>query len=66
MLQPLLNHFESYLPFEESEKELLKGRVVERRIKRRQLILKEGFPCKYYSFVVEGCFKMYGVDKKRL
>jgi CRP-like cAMP-binding protein len=64
MLQPLLNHFESYLPFEESEKELLKGRVVERRIKRRQLILQEGFPCKYYSFVVEGCFKMYGVDKK--
>jgi len=64
MLQPLLNHFESYLPFEEREKQLLEGRVVERRIKRRQLILQEGFPCQHYCFVVKGVFKMYGVDKK--
>lgn len=64
MLQQLIRHFESYLPFEEREKQLLEGRVTQRRIKRRQLILQEGFPCKHYSFVVEGCFKMYGADKK--
>ncbi|QHT65531.1 Crp/Fnr family transcriptional regulator [Rhodocytophaga rosea] len=64
MLQPLIAHFESYLPLEESEKGLLEGRITERRIKRRQLVLQAGFPCKHYSYVVEGCFKMYGVDKK--
>lgn len=64
MLQPLLDHFESYLPFEEAEKALLQGRFTERRIKRRQFILQEGFACRYYSFVLQGCFKMYGLDKK--
>jgi CRP-like cAMP-binding protein len=64
ILQPLINHFESYLPFEEQEKKLFEGRVVERQVKRRQFILQTGFPCKHYSFVVEGCFKMYGVDQK--
>ena len=28
------------------------------------MILQEGFTCKCYSFVVEGCFRMYGVDNK--
>lgn len=64
MLQPLIHHFESYLPLEEKEKQLLEGRVVQRTIKRRQAILQEGFPCKHYSFVVKGCFRMYGVDSK--
>ncbi len=64
MLQPLIDHFESYIPFKEGEKELLQGRFVQRTIKRRQAILQEGFACKHYSFVVQGCFKMYGVDKK--
>jgi CRP/FNR family transcriptional regulator, anaerobic regulatory protein len=64
ILQPLINHFESYLPFEEQEKKLFEGRVMERQVKRRQFILQAGFPCKHYSFVVEGCFKMYGVDQK--
>ncbi|MDJ1471095.1 Crp/Fnr family transcriptional regulator [Cytophagaceae bacterium DM2B3-1] len=64
MLEPLIAHFESYLPLKESEMQLLEGRVTQRKIKRRQHILQEGFPCKHYSFVVEGCFKMYGVDQK--
>lgn len=28
------------------------------------MILQEGFVCRHYSFVVEGCFRMYGVDDK--
>jgi CRP/FNR family transcriptional regulator, anaerobic regulatory protein len=64
MLQPLINYFETYLPFEEREKQLFEGRVIQRTIKRRQTILQAGFPCKHYTFVVEGCFKMYGVDKQ--
>lgn len=59
-----MNHFESYLPMETKEKQLFEGRVVQRFIKRRQAILQEGFTCKHYSFVMEGCFRMYGVDRK--
>lgn len=64
MLQPLINHFESFLPMEIEEIQLFEGRAVQRFIKRRQVILQEGYPCKHYSFIVEGCFRMYGVDRK--
>ena len=60
----LIEHFESYLPLSEEEKKLVEARATLRKIKRRQMILQEGFVCKHYSFVVEGCFRMYGVDDK--
>ncbi|GAB3170638.1 Crp/Fnr family transcriptional regulator [Telluribacter humicola] len=63
-IQPLISHFESYLHFEESEKLLFEDRVIQRQIRRRQSILQEGFPCKHYTFVVEGCFRMFAVDQK--
>lgn len=64
MLQPLIEHFKNYIPLNEDEKKLFEGRVIQRNIKRRQMILQEGFVCKHYSFVVKGCFRMYGVDAK--
>ncbi len=64
MLQPLLTYFENYLPLDVDEIRVLEGRISQRKIKRRQFILQEGDVCKHYSFVVEGCFKMYGVGKK--
>lgn len=63
-LEQLISYFENYLPFEETEKQLFEGRVSHRQIKRRQMISQEGFPCKHYTFILKGCFKMYGVDKK--
>ena len=63
-IQPLFNHFESFLPFEESEKLLFEGKVIQRQIRRRQVILQEGFPCSHYTFIVKGCFRMFAVDQK--
>ncbi|MBO0948436.1 Crp/Fnr family transcriptional regulator [Fibrella forsythiae] len=62
-LQPLIDHFDRFIPLEAGEKLLLDGRVSQRSIKRRQAILQEGFPCKHYSFVVAGCFRMYAIDQ---
>ena len=62
--QPLIEHFKNYIPLNEEEKKLFEGRVTQRNVKRRQMILQEGFVCKHYSFVVKGCFRMYGVDAK--
>jgi len=62
-LNQLFTHFENYLPLDDIEKKALSDRVVERNIKRRQFILQEGDVCRYYTFVISGCFKMYGVDK---
>ncbi len=63
-MQVLIDHFQQYLPLNEAEKGLISGRATQRKVKRRQMILQEGFTCKHYSFVVEGCFRMYGVDDK--
>ncbi len=64
IIQPLLQHFKNYLPLDDNEIMLLETRVTQRKIKRRQMILQEGFVCKHYTFVEKGCFKMYGVDDK--
>lgn len=62
-LNQLFAHFENYLPLDDVEKKELSDRIIERNIKRRQFILQEGDVCRYYTFVISGCFKMYGVDK---
>lgn len=63
-MQALITHFQYYLPLNEEEIRLIESKVTQRNVKRRQMILQEGFVCKHYSFVVSGCFKMYGIDDK--
>ena len=60
----LIKYFSRYIPLKEIEKKELMDRVVEKKIKRRQFILQENDVCKHYTFVVLGCFKMYGVDNE--
>jgi CRP/FNR family transcriptional regulator, anaerobic regulatory protein len=62
--QPLIDHLESYLPLGEAEKSLLMEKFVNRKVKRRHTILQQGHVCHQYTFVVEGCFRMYGIDLK--
>ena len=63
-IESLIEYFKGYLPLNEKEINLLAARVTQRQIKRRQMILQEGFVCKHYTFVEKGCFKLYGVDEK--
>ena len=50
-------------PLSEEEKYQIKSKFKERQIKRRQYILQQGDVCKHYTFVSEGCFKLYKIDK---
>ena len=52
------------MPFTHEEMALIRARIKHLKIKRRQKILQEGKICKHYTFVVDGCFKMFGVDDK--
>lgn len=63
-MQPIIDHFQKYLPLTETEQELILARAKQRLIKRRQMILQEGLICRHYTFIVKGCFKMYGVDER--
>lgn len=62
-VEPLIKYFSSYMPLSEEEITTLESLFVQRKIKRRQFILDEGDVCKLNTFVVEGCFRMYLVDK---
>lgn len=59
---PLVDYFNSFLPLTKEEVTELEVVVQQRSIKRRQYILSAGEMCKHYTFIVEGCFKMYKVD----
>jgi CRP-like cAMP-binding protein len=63
-MQALIEHLQKFVPFSEEEWALIVSKVKKRTIKRRQKILQEGDVCKHYSFVLEGCFRMYGIDDK--
>lgn len=60
----LIDYFSNFLPLKPQETEALISRVKERKIKRRQFILQENDVCQHITFVLSGCFKMYGVDAK--
>jgi len=61
--KPLIDHFNKILPLDDEEIAFVEEVFKERRVKRRQFILQEGDICKFNTFVVEGCFRMYVVDK---
>lgn len=64
VLEKLFAHFDDYLPLGKLEKDDLAKRVVERRIKRRQFIFQNGDICQSYTFILEGCVRMYYTDEK--
>lgn len=63
-VEKLIEHLARYIPLRSIEKDELWQRVIEKHVKRRQYILQQNDVCKYYSFVISGCFKMFGVDDK--
>ncbi len=63
-MHTLLANLQKFVPFSEEDWVLIASKLKKRSIKRRQKILQEGDVCKHYSFVLEGCFRMYGIDDK--
>jgi CRP-like cAMP-binding protein len=63
-MQSLFKDFEDILPLTAEEVALIESKITKSNIKRKGLILKEGDICKHYTFVIKGCFKMYGIDDK--
>ncbi|WP_299440883.1 Crp/Fnr family transcriptional regulator [uncultured Aquimarina sp.] len=62
-IEPIITYFSNILPLNTDEINALKSSFKERKIKRRQFILHQGDVCTLNTFVVEGCFRMYFVDK---
>jgi len=62
--EPLIAHFESYLPFTEEEKLLISQRVTWRKLKRREFIMQAGEICRHYTFVVNGILRLFVTDNE--
>jgi CRP-like cAMP-binding protein len=62
--ESLIAYFEKLLPLTQEEQKAVMEIFRERNVKRRHFLLHEGEICKYNTFVVEGCFRMYMVDRK--
>jgi CRP-like cAMP-binding protein len=63
-MQSLFKEFEKILPLTEKESKLIESKIRHLKIKRKGFILQEGSICSQYTFVIKGCFKMYGIDDK--
>jgi len=60
----LFRHLEQKINLSEGEKEIIKTYFVSRTLKKRKLLLQEGYVCKYLAFVVSGLLKAYNIDEK--
>ena len=63
-ITPLINNFSNYWPLDEAAIKAIQRIVRHQSLKRRACILQEGEECHHFTFVVEGCLRMYKVDDK--
>ncbi|RYY30265.1 MAG: Crp/Fnr family transcriptional regulator [Sphingobacteriaceae bacterium] len=59
----MLIFFEQYFPLNHLERKEIPARFTERSVKRRGFILQQGDVCKYFTFIVSGCFRQYAIDE---
>ncbi|WP_426667300.1 Crp/Fnr family transcriptional regulator [Mucilaginibacter sp. McL0603] len=59
----ILNNISGYIHLNEKEKEFFVSLLRPMKLKRRQMLLKEGEICRYSSFVTSGCLRGYSVDE---
>lgn len=60
----VINHLEQFIALTADERQLFDDKFAQRKVKRKEKLLKEGEVCKHYSFIISGCFRMYGVDER--
>lgn len=63
-IEPLLNYFESLIPLNKEEKEMVTKSFHPRLYRKRQYVLQEGNICTQLNFVVRGCLRMYKIDEQ--
>lgn len=60
----VFEYFGRILVLKTEEKAEFRSRVHERRIRRKQFVLQQDDVCRHYTYIVNGCFRMFSVDGK--
>ncbi len=62
--QQLIDYFEKVETLNEQEKQLVQELFIYKDYKRKEFLLREGEICRQFSFILQGCMRMYMVDDK--
>jgi CRP-like cAMP-binding protein len=61
-IETLIRFFNDFFPLDQEEREEVVRLFSQRTVRRKGYLLQEGDICKYYFFIVSGCFKQFAVD----
>jgi CRP-like cAMP-binding protein len=59
----ILNNISGYIYLNEKEKAFFVSLLKPMKLKRKQILLKEGEICRFSSFVINGCLRGFSVDE---
>ena len=59
----ILNNISGYIHIDEKDKAFFVSLLKPMKLKRRQMLLKEGEICRFSSFVTQGCLRGFSVDE---
>lgn len=62
--EPLIDYFNSLIPLNNEESQLVKELFKSRLYRKKQYVLQENDVCNQFNFVVRGCLRMYKIDEK--
>ncbi len=64
MHNSLINQIKKYINLNEKEMELVLSYLQPKTIKKKEYLLQEGTICTFNSFIDNGCFRSFYIDKK--
>jgi CRP-like cAMP-binding protein len=59
---PLLKYISDYIALTPEEEQLLDSRVITRKYLKGQYVVQQGDVCRFESFVLSGCLKLFYID----
>lgn len=62
MYDSILAHVSRFIPLTTEEQEYFISILKHRRLRKREMLVQAGEPCKYETYVLKGCLRAYFVD----
>lgn len=62
MYDSILAHVSRFIPLTHEEQEYFISILKHRRLRKREMLVQAGEPCKYETYVLKGCLRAYFVD----
>ncbi|MEZ5426262.1 MAG: Crp/Fnr family transcriptional regulator [Pyrinomonadaceae bacterium] len=58
----IIKNITRWIPLSNAEIDFFTSRLIHRKIRRKQYLLQAGDVCRHYTFVNQGCLRLYNVD----